>query len=92
MNRSHVRLSLVLSAALALVAVFSCKKGNRAPDVPAVPAGPDSCFVDTTHTFTAIAVDPDGDSVAVRFDWGDSTLSDWSSWAASGDTVAMTHA
>jgi outer membrane protein assembly factor BamB len=69
----------------------SCNKKNRAPNVPAVPAGPDSCFTDTTHTFTTIATDPDGDSVAVHFDWGDSTVSGWSSWIASGDTIALTH-
>jgi outer membrane protein assembly factor BamB len=82
----------VLSTALALIVVLSCGKKNRAPDVPAMPAGPDSCFKDTTHTFRAIAVDRDGDSVSVRFDWGDSTLSDWSRWSASDDTVTMTHA
>jgi outer membrane protein assembly factor BamB len=89
--RTHVSLSVVLSAALALVAALSCGK-NHAADVPTVPAGRDSCFTDTTYTFTTIPTDPDGDSVAVRFDWGDSTLSDWSILVASGDTVALTHA
>jgi len=82
----------VLSAGLVLVAAFSCGKKNRAPDVPAITAAPDSCFKDTTHAFSAVAVDPDGDSVSVRFDWGDSIVSDWSGWVASGDTVASTHA
>jgi len=57
-----------------------------------VPMGRDSCFTDTIYTFTTIAADPDDDSVAVRFDWGDSTFSDWSVQVASGDTVALTHA
>ncbi len=92
MYRSHARLSLLLPAAVALVAVFSCTKKNHAADVPTVPVGRDSCFTDTTYTFTTIATDPDGDSVAVRFDWGDSTVSDWSGLSASGDTVAITHA
>jgi len=93
MFRSHVRPFLVLSIALALVAASSCnKKANRAPEVPAVPAGSDTCFKDTTYTFTTVATDPDGDSVAVRLDWGDSTTSGWSGWLASGDTVALTHA
>ena len=82
----------MLSAALALVAVVSCGKKNRAADVPTVPVGRDSCFTDTTYTFATIATDPDGDSVSVRFDWGDATPSNWSSWFASGDTVAVTHA
>ncbi len=90
MSRSHIGPLLVLSA-LALVAVSSCKR-NRPPDVPAVPTGPSICFKDTSYTFSTTATDPDGDSVAVRFDWGDSTLSSWSNWFPSGDTVALTHA
>jgi len=81
----------LLSAALLVVGVSSCRK-NRPPDVPAVPTGPDICFKDTTYTFTAIATDPDGDSVAVRFAGGDSLWSNWTNWFASGDTGAMTHA
>ena len=80
----------MLSAALALVAVSSCK--NRPPYVPAVPTGPEYCFKGTTYTFKVIAADPEGDSVAARFDWGDSTPSDWSGWFASGRTIALTHA
>ena len=91
MNRSHVGLIVALSAALTLVLVPSCRR-NHAASVPTVPAGPDSCFTDTTYAFTTIVADPDGDSVAVRFDWGDSTFSDWSVPVASGDTVALTHA
>jgi len=92
MYRSHARLSLLLPVALVLVAVFSCTKKNHAADVPTVPIGRDSCFTDTTYTFTTIATDPDGDSVAVRFDWGDSTVSSWSGLVPGGDTVALTHA
>ena len=81
------------AAALALVAVawLSCRS-NHAPDVPVVPVGPAYCFKDTTYTFKTVASDPDGDSVALRFDWGDSTVSYWVGWFASGDTVASTHA
>jgi len=80
------------AAALALVAAawFSCGS-NHAPDVPAVPAGPAYCFKDSTYTFKTVASDPDGDSMALRFDWGDSTASHWVGWFASGDTVASTH-
>ncbi|UCG43131.1 MAG: hypothetical protein JSU73_00510, partial [candidate division WOR-3 bacterium] len=41
--------------------------------------------------FVSTAADPDGDSVAIRFDWGDGDTSNWSSWAASGDTISMKH-
>jgi outer membrane protein assembly factor BamB len=81
----------LLSAALLVLGLASCKK-NRPPDVPTVPTGPGVCFKDTTYTFTTIANDPDGDSVAVRFDWGDSTLSDWKGWFPGGDSIALAHA
>ena len=80
------------AAALVLVVVawLSCGS-NHAPDVPAVPTGPAYCFKDTTYTFKTVASDPDGDSMVVRFDWGDSSDSHWAGWFASGDTVAATH-
>jgi outer membrane protein assembly factor BamB len=81
----------VLSAALALVTALSCGKKNHAADIPAVPAGRDSCFVDSVYSYTTIATDPDGDSVAVRVDWGDATTSEWSGLAPSGDTLAFSH-
>jgi len=76
---------------MALVAFSSCKQ-NRAPNVPDVPVGSERCYKSTTYTFTTIATDPDGDSVEVRFDWGDSTTTYWEGWFASGDTIALTHA
>jgi len=74
-----------------LVVVVGCSSNYR-PDVPATPSGPDTCFKDTTYTFKTVATDPDGDSVAVRFAWGHGDTSDWSSYVAAGESVAMTHA
>jgi outer membrane protein assembly factor BamB len=90
LTRHNARSFLSLSAALALAVLFSCK--NHPPDVPDVPAGPEYCFEDAVYTFSAIATDPDDDSVAVRFDWDDSTMSDWSGWFASGRAIELTHA
>ena len=87
---SKVRLFLVFSVAMVLVVFSSCKQ-NRPPSVPAVPAGPEYCYKDMTYTFKTTAVDPDGDSVEVRFDWGDSTVSLWEGWFASGETMGLTH-
>jgi len=84
----------VLSAAVSALVVaagLSCRS-NHAPDVPDVPTGPDYCQRDTTYAFSTVATDPDADSVALRFDWGDSTVSHWVGWYASGETVAFTHA
>jgi outer membrane protein assembly factor BamB len=90
MASTRFRTVLVMNFALVLVLVSGCKR-NHPPDAPAVLAGPDSCFTDTTYAFMTTTVDPDADSVQVRFDWGDSTLSDWKGWFPSGDTVALTH-
>jgi outer membrane protein assembly factor BamB len=81
----------LLAAALAgsIVAGLACQ--NHLPDVPAVPTGPAYCCKDTTYTFMTIVNDPDGDRVAVRFDWGDSVVSDWSGMVPSGDTITLTH-
>ncbi|HTW92459.1 MAG TPA: hypothetical protein VMH22_12220 [bacterium] len=91
MVRNRVQSFLALSAGLVLMASFSCNQ-NRRPDAPAAPAGPNYCITETTYTFTTVATDPDGDSVQVRFDWGDSSVSHWVGWFASGETVAMAHA
>jgi hypothetical protein len=71
---------------------MTCKKKNQPPGAPSIPSGPTSGRRGDTLRFSTIAEDPDGDSVAVRFDWGDSTMSDWSPLVRSGDSVAMTHA
>ncbi|HTW92330.1 MAG TPA: PQQ-binding-like beta-propeller repeat protein [bacterium] len=91
MARTDARPLLLFFAVAAVLVASSCKR-NHPPDVPAVLAGLDSCFTDTTYSFMTTATDPDGDSVQVRIDWGDSTLSDWGGWFASGDTISLTHA
>jgi len=80
-----------LAAALLALALPSCKKQNHRPDAPTAPSGPDSAAIGDTLTFTASAVDSDGDSVAIRFDWGDGDTSAWSDLAVSGESVTMTH-
>jgi len=74
-----------------MVVFIGCKK-NHPPEVTAVLAVHEYFVKDTTYTFSVVATDPDGDRVAVRFDWGDSTVSNWSWWFASGETIALTHA
>ncbi|RKZ25419.1 hypothetical protein DRQ20_05195 [bacterium] len=68
---------------------FGCKK-NQPPSIPLI-SGPESAQVNETVTFTATATDPEGDSIAIRFDWGDGTISDWSSFVSSGTPVSMSH-
>ncbi len=64
---------------------------NNPPDKPSPPAGPDFGYVDSIYFFTSSATDPDGDSVALRFSWGDGDTTNWSSYLPSGGTVEMSH-
>jgi outer membrane protein assembly factor BamB len=89
MLRNLVRPILVLSAALALVAVSSCK--NRPPETPPAPDGPASVYPGQQNTYAAVATDPNGDNVAVRFNWGDS-ISDWTDYSTSGTDITLSHA
>ncbi len=64
---------------------------NPPPEVPSVPSGPDSGYVDSTYTFTASTIDPEGDNIAYQFDWGDGSYSSWSDYVSSGTSVSMDH-
>jgi hypothetical protein len=86
-----VRTAAVILSAIGIILCAGCKKPNHAPDTPAVPSGPTSCAVRVSYAFSSSAADPDGDSVAIRFDWGDGDTSEWSSYVPSGDSVAVTH-
>jgi hypothetical protein len=76
---------------LGLTLGMTCKKKNQPPGAPSIPSGPTSGRKGDTLRYSTVAEDPDGDSVSVRFDWGDSTMSDWSGLVPNGDSVAMTH-
>jgi hypothetical protein len=78
-------------AVIALVAALLLVGCYRAPYAPAVPSGPSEVAKDSLVMFSSAATDPDGDSVCIRFDWGDADTSDWSQYIASGESVSMTH-
>jgi hypothetical protein len=89
-----IRIRLTVTCILLLAAMTlqpGCKKKNQVPDRAAVPSGPTTGFRDSVLTFTSSATDPDGDSVAIRFDWGDGDTSDWSSFKAGGASIASSH-
>lgn len=48
-------------------------------------------MVHTSYEFGAMAIDPDGDKVALRFDWGNGDTSDWSPWVENEEAVTMLH-
>ena len=75
---------------LAVAAFLSCP-GNNVPDAPAAPEGPAAGYPDSTHTFSVATADPDGDSVAYRFSWGDGDTTAWSDLVPSESAFALTH-
>ena len=87
---SNIRRLLLLAALTGILFGPACKR-NHPPEAPSAPSGRASGWVDTTYTFTASATDPDGDSVELRFDWGDGDTSEWRNWVASDETVATPH-
>jgi hypothetical protein len=64
---------------------------NQPPNTPSTPVGPYLGFTDTIYYFSSSATDPDGDSIAIRFDWGDGTISEWSRYVPSGRVVWGSH-
>lgn len=59
---------------------------NQKPTV-AAPIGPDSGWVGEWQVFKTVAVDPNGDSVKIKFLWDEGQTSLVSALVASGDTV-----
>ena len=64
---------------------------NQPPHTPSSPSGPDSGTPGTSYDFTATTTDPDGDQVAFKFDWGDGSQSNWTSYVNSGSSASKSH-
>lgn len=64
---------------------------DNLPPVPSIPSGLSTGYVDSNYQFSGSATDPEEDSIAIRFDWGNGDTSDWSTWVASGTQVWTTH-
>ena len=84
-------LTLVAAAIGAAVLMnSSCNLTDKAPTVPVI-TGPSSGVVGVAVTFKATATDPDNDSIAFQFDWGDSSALAWTALIASGETLSLAH-
>lgn len=69
--------------------ILNCSKKNQSPYTPYTPIGPSSGLVGNYYTFSSLAVDPNDDSVAIRFVWSNDDTSDWCPLVGSGEVVAM---
>jgi outer membrane protein assembly factor BamB len=64
---------------------------NHHPITPDIPSGRSIGVVNIAYNFSIEAIDPDGDSIAVRCAWGDGDTSDWSPMAISGSFISLSH-
>ena len=64
--------------------------GYLPPNRPARPVGLTACTTGVVYTYSAKAIHPLGDNVAIQFSWGD-TLGDWGPMVPSGDLFQTTH-
>jgi len=87
MNKVSFSSVYVLLAAMAMLP--GCK--NHVPGGASVPSGPGFGRTNGLLHFTSSAIDPDGNSVSIRFDWGDGFKSGWLEPVHSGDTVTGSH-
>lgn len=87
------RLRPVILVLLTALIAPTCRKPpvNQPPLRPAIPSGPTRGDATESYQFTTSAIDPEEDSVCIRFDWGDGSDSGWSHRVASGGTVTDSH-
>ena len=63
-----------------------CYFYNTPPNTPTTPTGDSSLTIGASGDFTTNTSEADGDQVSYRFDWGDGTYSDWSTFVDSDNT------
>ncbi len=69
----------------------TCKRiSNKAPNPPVINAL-NEAGVNQNVIFSAYSIDPEGDKVSIRFDFGDGVVSSWSDYVSSGEAVSMSH-
>jgi outer membrane protein assembly factor BamB len=74
-----------------IILLLNCHNKNRRPLTPDIPSGPTIGRIDYVYNFSIEAIDPDGDSVAVRCSWGDGDTSIRSPLEISGKVILLSH-
>jgi C1A family cysteine protease len=70
--------------------VFYYSGPNYPGEKPPIPSGPNKGVPGEEYTFTAVGIDPDGDTIRYYFDWGEGNIS-WSDFINSGEPVSMNY-
>jgi len=65
---------------------------SNPPDKPSRPNGETVVKVGKTYIYTTTVVDPDGDQIYYKWDWGDGNISDWIGPYISGEVINESHA
>jgi outer membrane protein assembly factor BamB len=84
-------LKIICIIVLSVILLPNCRNKNHRPDTPDIPGGPTIGRIDYTYNFSIEAIDPDGDSVALRYAWGDGDTSNWSPLEISGKVILLSH-
>jgi hypothetical protein len=65
---------------------------NFPPEKPLKPSGPGIGKPGKSYKYSTSSIDPDGDEIYYKFDWGDGTRTDWLGRYRSGSTAHASHA
>lgn len=66
-------------------------QSNNPPLKPSRPVGSINIEKNIFYEYSSSTYDIDNDTIRYRFDWGDGTLSDWSEYVSSNETISMNH-
>lgn len=64
---------------------------NYPPNIPSTPSGPTTGFTKIIYTYTTNAIDPNGDLLHYKWNWGDGTSSGWIGPYSSGILATATY-
>lgn len=64
---------------------------SKPPNKPDKPDGPLNGKIDVEYTYNSSTIDPDGDKILYKFDWGDGTYSEWTGPYESGEKIFLSH-
>jgi len=64
---------------------------NQRPNTPSRPSGNSSGNTNDEYTYTTSTIDPDGDQVYYKWDWGDGTTTEWYGPYSSGEECHTSH-
>ena len=67
------------------------RMATKPPETPERPNGPTEGIVDYNYTFSTSTTDPEGNQVYYKWNWGNSSVSEWIGPYNSGTTVFASH-